>query len=162
MKSNTSKGRLWTARIMSGLVILFMLFDGIFKLMKSSYAVEGTVTIGYAEHHVVLIGLLGLLATLVYAVPRTAFLGALLLTAYFGGVVATHVRMDAPLFSHLLFPVYLAVLTWGALWLKDERVRKLIPFQSSNLEYKRNVGMVSPMCIRCTNAPETVGMELPL
>lgn len=125
--NSISKGRLWTARIMSWIVILFMLFDGVTKFIQPAPVVEGTVSLGYSEHHIIVIGILGLIPTLLYAFPRTSVLGALLLTAYFGGVVATHIRMDAPLFTHTLFPIYLAVLTWGGIWLRDERVRKLIP-----------------------------------
>jgi hypothetical protein len=134
MTTNISKGRLWTARIMSGLIILFMLFDSILKLIKPAPVVEGTVTLGFAEHHIIVIGILGLLSTILYAVPRTSFLGALLLTGYYGGVVATHIRVDSPLFTHILFPVYLAVLTWGGVWLRDEKVRKLIPLQNRGLD----------------------------
>jgi hypothetical protein len=134
MVTNISKGRLWTARIMSGLVILFMLFDSILKLIKPAPVVEGTVTLGYAEHHILVIGILGLLSTILYAVPRTSFLGALLLTGYFGGVIATQFRVDAPLFTHILFPIYLAVLTWGGVWLRDEKVRKLILLQNKGLD----------------------------
>jgi hypothetical protein len=132
MGNTISKGRLWTAWIMSGLVIIFMLFDSIFKLFKPAPAVEGTVSLGFSEHHVVLIGILGLLAILLYTFPRTSVLGALLLTGYFGGVIATHVRMDAPLFTHILFPVYLAVFAWGGLWLRNEQVRKLIPLHTKS------------------------------
>jgi hypothetical protein len=134
MTTNIKKGRLWTARIMSGLVILFMLFDSILKLIKPAPVVEGTVTLGYAEHHIIVIGILGLLSTILYAVPRTSFVGALLLTGYFGGVVATQIRVDAPLFTTILFPVYLAVLTWGGVWLRDEKVRKLIPLQNRGVD----------------------------
>jgi hypothetical protein len=134
MTTNISKGRLWTARIMSGLVILFMFFDSVFKLIKPAPVVEGTVALGYAEHHIIVIGILGLLSTILYAVPRTSFLGALLLTGYFGGVIATQIRVDAPLFSTILFPVYLAVLTWGGVWLRDEKVRKLIALQNRGLD----------------------------
>ncbi|OXM85610.1 DoxX family protein [Paenibacillus rigui] len=125
MSSTISKGRLWTARIMSGLVTLFMLVDSVSKLFKPAAVVEGTVSLGYAEHHVIVIGILGLIATVLYAVPRTSALGAVLLTGYFGGVIATHVRMDAPLFTHILFPVYIAILAWGGIWLRDARVRLL-------------------------------------
>lgn len=110
--NSISKSRLWTARIMSGLVILFMLFDSIFKFIQPAPVVEGTLQLGYAQHHLAVIGTLGLISTILYAIPRTAFLGAVLLTGYFGGAIATHIRMDAPLFSHVLFPVYLAVLAW--------------------------------------------------
>ncbi len=127
MNHTISKGRLWTARVMSGLVILFMLFDSIMKFVKPAPVVEGTVQLGYAEHHIAVIGALGLISTIFYLIPRTAFLGAVLLTGYFGGVIATHIRMDAPLFSHTLFPVYLAVLMWGGIWLRYEKVRTLLP-----------------------------------
>ncbi|MFM1654957.1 DoxX family protein [Brevibacillus sp. B_LB10_24] len=128
MANTISKGPLWTGRIMSGLVILFMLFDSIFKFAKPQPVIEGTLTLGYAEHHISVIGMLGLLSTILYFIPRTSFLGAVLLTAYFGGAIATNLRVDAPLFTHVLFPVYLAVLTWGGIWLRDKKMRKLIPF----------------------------------
>lgn len=131
MTNATSKGRLWVGRIMSGLVILFMLFDSISKLFKPAAVVEGTLTLGYAEHHLVVIGTLGLLSTILYAIPRTAVLGAVLLTSYFGGAIATQIRIDAPLFTHILFAVYLAVFMWGGLWLRNERVRKMMPLQKN-------------------------------
>lgn len=124
-----SKGRLWTSRIMSGIVILFMLFDSIFKFIQPEEVVQGTTELGYGAHHIALLGTLGLLSVIAYAIPRTAVLGAILLTAYFGGAIATHVRLDNPLFSHILFPVYLGVLAWGGLWLRDERVRKVISYR---------------------------------
>ncbi|MFY0758293.1 DoxX family protein [Metabacillus dongyingensis] len=129
MAKSVSKGRLLTAWVMSGLVILFMLFDSIMKFVKPAQVVEGTLSLGFEEHHIFIIGLLGLLSTILYLVPRTSLLGAVLLTGYFGGVIATHLRLDAPLFSHTLFPVYLAVIAWGGLWLRDETVRSLFPFR---------------------------------
>lgn len=121
-----SKAKLWTSRVMSGLVILFMLADSIFKFIQPAEVVQGTVDLGYATHHIAIIGMLGLLSILLYAIPRTAILGAILLTGYFGGAIATHLRLDNPLFSHTLFPVYLGILAWGGLWLRDERLRKLL------------------------------------
>jgi hypothetical protein len=106
------------------LVILFMLADSIFKFIQPVELVQGTIDLRYAPHHIAVIGILGLISILLYAVPRTAVLGAILLTGYFGGAIATHLRLDNPLFSHTPFPVYLAVLAWGGLWLRDERVRK--------------------------------------
>ncbi|GAA3409183.1 DoxX family protein [Paenibacillus hodogayensis] len=129
MTSPISRGRRWTAWILSGLVIVFMLFDSITKLFKAGPVVEGTLSLGYAEHHVAVIGVLGLISILLYAFPRTSVLGALLLTAYWGGAIATHVRLDSPLFSHILFSVYLGILAWGGLWLRDETVRNLIPLR---------------------------------
>ncbi|WP_199614326.1 DoxX family protein [Paenibacillus alkalitolerans] len=126
MADTISKSRLWTARIMSAVVILFMLLDSIFKLIKPAPVVEGTVTLGYSEHHVIPIGVLGLISIILYAVPRTSLLGAVLLTGYFGGAIATNLRVDSPLFTHILFPVYIAILMWGALWLRDEELRKLL------------------------------------
>ncbi|MGO0060627.1 DoxX family protein [Brevibacillus fluminis] len=129
MSNNISKSRLWVARIMSGIVILFMLFDSVMKFFQPAPVVEGTLELGFAQHHIAVLGILGLVSTIFYAVPRTAVLGALLLTGYFGGVIATQIRMDAPLFTHVLFSVYLAILAWGGLWLRDERVRNLLPVQ---------------------------------
>lgn len=131
MGNTISKSRLWTARVMGGLVILFMLMDSIFKFIQPEEVVQGTLELGYAEHHIAIIGALGLLSVLLYAFPRTSLLGAVLLTGYWGGAVATHVRIDDPLFTHTLVPVYMAVLAWGSLWLRDERIRNLIPIQKS-------------------------------
>ncbi len=129
---SVSKGRLWTARIMSGIVILFMLFDAIMKFIQTETVVEVTLGLGYEQHHIVLMGVLALITTILYAIPRTRILGAVLLTGYYGGVVATHVRVDNPLFSHILFPVYLAILAWGGIWLVNEKLRALFPFKSTN------------------------------
>ena len=127
MKTNqNSKVRLWTSRVMSGLVILFMLFDSMGKFFKPEPVIEATLKLGYSEHHLVVIGILGLLSIVLYAIPRTTFLGAVLLTGYFGGAIATHVRVDDPLFSHTLFPVYLAILAWGGIWLRYKTVREMV------------------------------------
>jgi hypothetical protein len=121
-----SKSKLWTSRIMSGLLILFMLFDSIFKLMPPNEMMRTSLNeLGYAEHHLPVMGILALLGTILYMIPRTSVLGAILLTGYFGGAIATHVRIDNPLFSHILFPVYLSVLMWGGLWLRNQRLRQL-------------------------------------
>jgi hypothetical protein len=124
-----SKGRLWTARVMGGIVIAFMLMDGIFKFVPNEEAMSATMDLGYKAHHLPILGTLGLTTILLFAIPRTQILGAILLTAYFGGAIATHVRVDNPLFSHILFPVYLALLMWGSVWLRSERLRELVPFR---------------------------------
>jgi len=129
MTRTISKGRLWTARVMSGIVILFMLLDSTMKLFKPSFVVDSVESLGFQEHHIYLMAILGLLSTVLYAVPRTTILGAVLLTGYFGGVIATQVRLDAPLFTTILFPIYLAVLVWGGLWLRNEQVRKFFSLQ---------------------------------
>ena len=121
-----AKGKLWTARIMGGLVIAFMLMDSIFKLIPNDIVTAGTAELGYQAHHIPVMGVLGFTSILLFAIPRTQILGAILLTGYFGGAIATHLRLDNPLFSHILFSAYLGVLAWGSLWLKNETLRKLI------------------------------------
>ncbi|MCB0278491.1 MAG: DoxX family protein [Calditrichaeota bacterium] len=123
-----SNAKIWSARIMAAIVILFMLMDSIFKFIKPAEVIKGTVELGYTEDHIVTIGVLALISTILYAIPRTTILGAILLTGYYGGAIATHFRIDNPLFSHILFPVYLAILMWGAIWLRNEKFREL--FQS--------------------------------
>ena len=126
-----SRGRLWTARVMSGIVILFMLMDSIMKFIQPEAVIEGTVSLGFAEHHILLLGILGLSSTLLYIYPRTSILGAVLLTGYWGGAMATHIRLDNPLFTHVLFTVYLGILAWGGIWLRNEQLRNLFPLKKS-------------------------------
>ena len=122
-----SKSRLWASRIMGGLVILFMSMDTVFKFIPNEEIVKGTTDLGFDTHHLPIIGMLALISTILYIYRRTEILGAILLTAYWGGAIATHVRLDNPLFSHILFAVYFGILAWGALWLKNEQLRNLIP-----------------------------------
>ena len=129
MQSISTKS-LWAGRILSGLTIAFMLLDGAMKVLKAQVAVQGTVQLGYPESGVVGIGAALLVCTLFYAIPRTSVLGAILLTGYLGGAVATNVRVSAPVFTHILFPVYIAALAWGGLYLRDERLRALVPVRS--------------------------------
>ena len=116
---------------MSGLVILFMAFDAVFKFFKSQEAIQGSAELGYGEHHLVAMGIMALIPTILYAIPTTSVLGAVLLTGYFGGAIATHFRVDNPLFSHTLFPVYLAILMWGGIWLRDGRLTKVFPMRAT-------------------------------
>src|SRR4051812_21287144 len=102
MQDTTSKTKLWISYVMSGLIILFMLMDSIMKFVKPPGVIEGTVVLGFAEQHLPVIGALGLISTLLYALPRTSVLGAILLTGYFGGAVATHLRLNNPLLTHTL------------------------------------------------------------
>jgi DoxX-like family len=117
--------------VMSGLVVAFMLFDGGIKLVPLDVVIRSTAELGYpaTADFARTLGVLGLLCTALYVYPRTAVLGAILLTAYMGGTVATHLRVGNPLFSHLLFGVYLALLAWGGLYFRDARVRALLPFR---------------------------------
>jgi hypothetical protein len=113
-------------RILSGLAIAFLTFDVAMKLYPNKFSLEGTTSLGYQPHHVLIIGLLGLMCLVLYVIPRTAPLGAILWTGYLGGAIATHLRLDNPLFSHILFPTYVAALIWGGLYLRDARVRALL------------------------------------
>ena len=123
---SVSKKRLWAGRIVSALTVVFLLVDGVMKVMKAPVAVQGSIQLGYPESVVFGIGLVLLVCTLLYVIPRTSILGAILLTGYLGGAVATHVRVGDPLFSHALFPVYLGVMVWGGLFLRNHRLRALI------------------------------------
>jgi DoxX-like family len=125
-----SKTSLWAGRVFSGLVVLFMLFDSSIKLMKLAPAVEGTAKLGYPVNVVLSIGILLFACTVLYAIPRTSILGAILLTGYLGGAVASNVRVSNPLFGYVLFPVYVGVLLWLGLFLRDVRLRALIPLRS--------------------------------
>ena len=115
----------WAGRIVTGVAVAFLLFDLGIKLSGARAAVDGTVQLGWQPHHVPLLGAIQLACLALYLIPRTAPLGAVLWTGYLGGAVATHLRIDNPLFSHILFPVYVAALLWGGLYLRDARVRAL-------------------------------------
>ena len=115
---------------MSALPVLFLLMDGVMKLVKPAVVVEGTVHLGYSATVIVPLGIILLACTLLYAFPKTSFLGAILLTGYLGGAVASHVRIGDPLFTHVLFPVYLGIFIWGGLYLRDERLRRMILLRS--------------------------------
>jgi hypothetical protein len=124
-----SKGRLWTGRILSTLPVLFMLMDGVMKLMKPDFVVKATTQLGYPEDVIVPLGIVVLICTILYAIPPTAVIGAILLTGFLGGAVATHVRAGDPLFSHVLAPVYFGILIWGGLYLREPRLSSLVPFR---------------------------------
>lgn len=127
--AETTKRRI--GYVMSGLVIAFMLFDGGIKLIPMDVVIDSQAELGYpaTANLARTLGVVGLLCTALYAFPRTAVLGAVLLTAYMGGTVATHLRVGNPLFSHMLFGTYLALLAWGGLYLRDGRVRELLPLR---------------------------------
>lgn len=124
--STTSKAQLWTGKIMGGLVILFMRMDSVFKFIANEEVVSATTDLGFHSHHLPILGTLGLASIILFTLPRTQLIGAILLTGYWGGAIATHVRLDNPLFSHILFPVYLGILAWGSIILRNREFRKLI------------------------------------
>jgi DoxX-like family len=119
--------RLRAGWIMSGAVVLFLLFDGVAKLILIAPVVEATRQIGYPEDLVRPIGVVVLICAVLYFIPRTAILGAILLTGLLGGAIASKMRVEDPLFSSVLFGVYVGLLAWGGLYLREERLRALIP-----------------------------------
>jgi hypothetical protein len=123
-----SKKLLWAGRVLGGLPALFLLFDGLMKLVKPEPVVKATVELGYPESVILGLGIVLLACTVLYLIPRTAVLGAILLTGYLGGAVATHVRVEEGLFP-IAFPVVFGALLWGGLYLRDERLRSLIPWR---------------------------------
>ena len=127
-RASRERGRaaLWTGRVLSAWAVLFLTFDAGIKLLKLAPAIQGTVQLGYPESVVFGLGMLELVCLTLYLVPRTAVLGAVLWTGYLGGAIASHVRVQHPLFSHVLFPVYVALLLWGGLCLRKPSVRAFL------------------------------------
>jgi len=117
-------------RILSGLAAAFLLFDGVMKLFAPPVVREAFVRLGYPETKIIGIGVLLILCTVIYLIPRASIFGAILLTGYLGGAISTHVRVSDPLFSHLLFPAYIALLLWVGLYLREPRLRALIPLKN--------------------------------
>jgi hypothetical protein len=122
-----SKTMLWAGRIISALPVLMLLFSGVMKLMKPDAVVEEFKRLGYDESLALRLGILEIFCTVVYVIPRTSVLGAILLTGYLGGAVATHVRIDDPQFFP---PILFGMLVWGGLFLRDARLRALLPLRS--------------------------------
>jgi hypothetical protein len=118
-----SKKALWAARIITGVTVAFLLFDIVVKLLKLTVAVDATVRLGYPASLVRSIGIVELVCMVLYVIPRTSVFGAVLLTGFLGGATATHVRIGDPFF----FPILVGILLWAGLWLRDERLRALIP-----------------------------------
>jgi hypothetical protein len=114
---------------LSILTILFMLFDSAGKLVLESHVIDATTKIGYPLATIRPIGLIALFCTILYAIPRTAVVGAVLLTGFYGGAVASKIRLEDPLFSSILFGVYMGFMAWGGLYLRDERLRAIFPLR---------------------------------
>lgn len=124
--NNPSKTPLIAGWIISGLLILFFLWDACMKFYKPGIVVKTTTELGYPESVITPLGIILLVCTVLYTVPRTAFIGAILLTGYLGGAVATHLRVSAPLFSNTLFPVYFGILVWLGLYLRSARFKQFL------------------------------------
>lgn len=129
--AQVSKPSRWTGHILSILSILFFLMDAVMKLFKPAFVVDATVKLGYQEGVIQGLGIALLICTILYAIPGTSILGAILLTGYLGGAVASNVRVGNPVFSNVLFPVYFALVLWGGIYLRDKRLRALIPWRRS-------------------------------
>lgn len=125
------KGRLWAGRAISGLAAAFMLLDAAMKLAKPTQVAEAFVRTGWPLELSVTLGAILLGSTILYVIPRTVVLGAILLTGYLGGAVATNLRLENPLFTNTLFPVYFGVLVWLGVWLRDPQLREMIPLRES-------------------------------
>jgi len=120
---------LWVGRTLSALAILFLIFDGGIKLLNLAPAVEATTQLGYPASAVVMLGIIELVCLAIYGIPRSSVLGAILLTGYLGGAIATHVRFGSPLFS-AIFPLIIGALLWGGLFIREPRLRALVPLRS--------------------------------
>jgi hypothetical protein len=121
----------WLGRITSGLVIVFLLFDGAIKLVPLPVVTETMDRMGYGSSETLArtLGIITIVCTVLYSVPPTSILGAILLTGYLGGAMASHLRIGSPLFTHTLFGFYLGLMLWGGLWLRDKNLQSLIPFR---------------------------------
>lgn len=124
--AHASRRALWIGGVLTAVPTLFLAFDAAMKLLRMPQAVEGTVALGYPPGVLVPLGLVQLACLVAYLLPRTAVLGAILWTGYLGGAVATHVRLENPLFTHTLFPIYVAVLLWAGLWLRRPSLRSAL------------------------------------
>jgi hypothetical protein len=120
---------LWAGRIITGLGVLFLVFDGVIHVLKITPVVEAFGQLGYPLGVARSLGIIELVCIALYVIPRTSILGAILLTGYLGGAIASQVRVGAPLLSTTLFPVYVALFVWGGLYLRDDRVRTMIPLR---------------------------------
>ena len=127
--SSISTKRLWTGRVLSALAAIFLLFDGIIHILKITPVVEAFAQLGYPVGTSRALGVIEIICVILYLIPRTSVLGAILLTGYLGGAIATQVRVGAPLISTTLFPIYVALFVWGGLYLRDEAVSALIPLR---------------------------------
>ncbi len=124
-----SKSRIWTGRIMLGIFVLFMAFDGVIHALHMPFVTDIFTQLGYSPALALPLGIIELACLALFLIPKTKILGAILLTGYLGGAVATNLRVGAPFFSNILFPIYIGILLWGGLYLLEPRISSLIPFK---------------------------------
>lgn len=124
--TTVSSRAVWFGRVLSALPLMFLTFDTIIKLFMMPVAVEATKQLGFTQSAVFVVGVVEAVCLVLYLLPRTSVLGAVLWTGYFGGAIATHIRAGSPLFTHTLFPIYVAALLWIGLWLRDGRLRQIV------------------------------------
>lgn len=127
--TNNVTGRPWAGYIVTGLVAAFLLMDGVVKFIQPAGIEENVLPLGYTMEQMIPVGVILLVCLATYLIPQTAVLGAILLTGYLGGAVATHFRIGSPLFTHMLFPVYIGILVWLGLFLREPRLRSIVPFR---------------------------------
>ncbi len=127
---SSAKKRSIAGYALTAFVALFLTFDTVLKVLQLAPAVQGTTELGYPASTVLTIGLIEFVCLALYVIPRTSVLGALVLTGYLGGAIATHVRIGSPLPTHTLFPIYVALMVWGGLYLREGRLRELLPFRT--------------------------------
>jgi hypothetical protein len=132
----------WAARVVGGVPALFLLVDGGMKLFKPAVVVQSTLELGYPDSAIIGMGVVLLVSTVLYLIPRTAILGAILLTGYLGGAVATQIRVSAPMFN-LLFPVIFGTVLWVSLWLRDARIRELLPLNARSASQAAKLRMIT-------------------
>ena len=127
--ASISNRALWGGRLISAFAIVFLVFDGAIKLVPLAVVADTMAPLGYPANLARTLGVLTLVCTLLYAIPRTSVLGAILLTGYLGGAISTHLRVGSPLFTHTLFGAYLGLMVWGGLVLRDQRLQALLPWR---------------------------------
>ena len=124
--SRPSRRSMIAGRIMTSFIALLLTFDVSAKLVRAQAVVDGSAKLGFTPDQMFVVGVIGAVCLVLYLIPRTAPIGALLWTGYFGGAIVTHLRVGDPLLTHILFPIYVSALLWGGLYLRDPRVRAVL------------------------------------
>ena len=129
-RGSSSKTSLWAGRIITGLIAAFLVFDAVIHLLKPAPVVEGFAKLGFPIRFAVPLGIIELVCVLLYGIPCTSIFGAILMTGYLGGAIAIQLPTGNPFFGEVLFPVYIGVFLWGGIYLRDDRLRTLVPWRS--------------------------------